>query len=281
MRVIPFVITFITLAAPWAGRPAAGGALPFELFQDSGTIVPVTIDGRGPFRFLLDTGASHSAVSSALASRLEVRPSAKTLVTTPAGQTWRPVVRVRDLVLGPFSVPEIFPSVAGGEYLHDGMRVHGVLGQDVLAGLHYTLDYRRRVLSWGGPPPSDRTRVRLPLEWTSGCPIVRTRPAGSRDALRLIPDSGASHVVLFDRGDGALPPHERVDGLVRLDTLDEHRGARQVLISELRIGTLVLRNQLTAVIDAGQRAADGLLPLHLFHRVTLNGPEGYVLLESR
>jgi predicted aspartyl protease len=280
VRVTSFVITFVTLAASWAARPAAEGAVPFQLFQDSGIIVPVTIDGRGPFQFLLDTGASHSAVSGELAGRLELRPAARTLITTPTGQTWRPVVRVRDLVLGPFSVPEILPSVAGGEYLHDRMRVHGVLGQDVLAGLHYTLDYGRRALSWGGPPPSGRPRVKLPLEWTSGCPIVRTRPAGSRDALRLIPDTGASHIVLFDGGVPALPPHQRVDGMVRLDTLDEHRGARAVLITELFIGPLVLRNQPAAVVDAGRRAADGLLPLHLFQRVTMNGPEGYVLLES-
>jgi predicted aspartyl protease len=98
--------------------------------------------------------------------------------------------------------------------------------------------------------------------------------------LRLIPDSGASHVVLFDAGARALPPHHPGEGFVRLDMLGERRAARPVMIPELWIGPIVLRNQAAAVIDAGRRAADGLLPLHLFHRVTLNGPEGYVLLES-
>ena len=284
MRVTPFVITLITLlfaSAPQATSPTFESAVPFELFQDSGIVIPVTIDGRGPFRFLLDTGASHSAISATLASRLELTAIAKTLVTTPAGETWRAVVRVRNLALGPVTVREILPSIVHDNSLQDAMRAQGVLGQDVLAALHYTLDYSRRVLSWGGAASSDRQWVQLPLEWIAGCPIVRTGPAGRPSTLRLIPDSGASHVVLFDAGDRALPPHHPGVGFVRLDTLGERRAARPVMIPELWIGPIVLRNQAAAVIGGGRREADGVLPLHLFRRVTVNGPAGYLLLESQ
>jgi predicted aspartyl protease len=283
MRVLSFVIAFITLTpVPWAaGDRTVAGMVRFERLGDGGIIVPVTIDGRGPFRFLLDTGSSHSAVSAALAADLALRPVARTLVTTPVGETWRAVVRVRSLALASLFVLEIQPSVFDGQRLAGGLPVGGVLGQDVLAGLSYTLDYPRRRLSWGGPSASDGTRVRLPLEWDDGCPIVKTAPADGRRALRLIPDSGASHVVLFDRGDGALPPHQDTGTSVGVGTLDAERAGRAVLIPALRIGEIVLLNQRGAVIDADGRRADGVLPLHGFDRVTFDGPGGYLQIERR
>jgi predicted aspartyl protease len=283
MRVLSFVIAFITLTpVPWAaGDRSAAGMVRFERVGGGGVIVPITIDGRGPFRFLLDTGSSHSAVSGALAEDLALRPVARTLVTTPVGETWRAVVRVRTLAVGPFVAPEIRPSVFDAPRLADEVRMDGVLGQDVLAGLSYTLDYRRRTLSWGGPPSSDGMGVRLLLEWEDGCPLVKAGPSGARGGLRLIPDSGASHVVLFDRGDGALPPHHDAGTGVGVGTLDGERAARPVLIPELRLGAVVLRNQRGAVIDAGGRKADGVLPLHAFARVTFDGPGGYLLIERR
>jgi hypothetical protein len=178
-------------------------------------------------------------------------------------------------------VEEIWPSVFDGHRLDAELRVAGVLGQDVLAGLSYTLDYPRRTLSWGGPPPSNARSVRLPLEWIEGCPVVRAAPEGAPRPLRLIPDTGASHVVLFG-ADGVEHPLFHIgDGAVRLDTLNEYRVARPLLIPELRIGAVVLRNPPAAMVDAGQREADGLLPLHLFRRVTINAPERYIVLEPR
>jgi predicted aspartyl protease len=281
MRILSFVIAFVTLTpVPWAaGDRTAAGMVRFERLGDGGVIVPVTIDGRGPFRFLLDTGSSHSAVSAALAADLALRPVARTLVTTPVGETWRAVVRVRSLALGSLFVAEIQPSVFDGQPLAGGLPVGGVLGQDVLAGLTYTLDYPRRMLSWGGQPSRDETRVRLPLEWDAGCPIVKSAPARGGRALRLIPDSGASHVVLFDQGDGALPPHQDAGTSVGVGALDAERAGRAVLIPALRIGEIVLRNQRGAVIDADGRRVDGVLPLHAFSRVTIDGPGGYLIIE--
>src|SRR3954463_11669772 len=41
-------------------------------------LVPVTINGKGPYTFALDTGASQSLVDSAVARELRVRPSGET-----------------------------------------------------------------------------------------------------------------------------------------------------------------------------------------------------------
>jgi len=38
-------------------------------------VVPVTINGRGPFRFIVDTGANHSTISPKLALALDLKPA--------------------------------------------------------------------------------------------------------------------------------------------------------------------------------------------------------------
>jgi hypothetical protein len=59
---------------------------------------------------------------------------------------------------------------------------------------------------------------------------------------------------------------------------------RRVLLDDFRVGDVLLRNR-TAVVVAQDRLdaplGDGLLPLHIFARVTFNGPERYLMVEAR
>ena len=86
-------------------RPAAVGAAParfvaFSLDEHGAIVVPVFIDGAGPFSFLLDTGSSRSAIGDDLAARLAAPAVARTLVVTAAGTAMRPVVRLGSVSLG-------------------------------------------------------------------------------------------------------------------------------------------------------------------------------------
>src|SRR5256885_14841188 len=48
-------------------------------------VVPVTINGKGPFRFIVDTGANHSTISPQLVQALKLET-----VAGPAGGNGRP-----------------------------------------------------------------------------------------------------------------------------------------------------------------------------------------------
>jgi predicted aspartyl protease len=50
-------------------------ASPTTLDHIGRVVIPVMIDGRGPFRFVVDTGANHSTVSPALVQALGLKPS--------------------------------------------------------------------------------------------------------------------------------------------------------------------------------------------------------------
>lgn len=276
----------ITLLLMFAGVPPPLGArsspsvLPFWLAGNGAIVVPVTIEGHGPFRFLLDTGSSRSAISSELATRLR-RPSVgQTMMVTPSGRVKRPVTRLERVVLGTAPSISVLAMILPAADLRAGA-VHGLIGQDVLSALTYTIDYNRRQLIWHSTPDTGVSGTRLPLEWKEGRVLVSlSQRSTARSPLRLIPDSGTAGVVLFARRDRDLPPVTPLDVVV-LRTLAGQRVVRRVLLDELDVGEIRLRDQLATVVDASPDLdiADGLLPLHLFARVTINGPGRYLIVE--
>src|SRR4051794_33894096 len=57
----------------------------FSLLRDSLVVVPVYLNGQGPYRFLLDTGATHSILSSAAADQLRISSGRSGSLITAGG----------------------------------------------------------------------------------------------------------------------------------------------------------------------------------------------------
>ena len=64
-------------AASPAVTPRDADVVGFDADENGAVVVAARIDGAGPFRLLLDTGSSHSAVGDGLARRLGLHPVAK------------------------------------------------------------------------------------------------------------------------------------------------------------------------------------------------------------
>ena len=98
--------------------------------------------------------------------------------------------------------------------------------------------------------------------------------------LRLVPDSGAGGLVLFNAA--GRPSHNIVETgeTVEVTTAQAGRRGRHVLLRKLRLGDRTMRDVPAVTIeriDLRPAEGDGLLPLHLFERVTFDGP-GRVLI---
>src|SRR5687768_12331436 len=135
------VLIAITVLAP--KLLAATSEVSVRIDESGAVIVPVSIDGRGPFPFLLDTGSSHSVVSKSLADQLALRFVARTSVLTSTGREWRPVVSLDQTTIGGVQSEGLLASVTPSAQLDVVARgIEGVIGQDFLIGLNYTLDYQ-------------------------------------------------------------------------------------------------------------------------------------------
>jgi len=99
---------------------------------------PVLIDGKGPFRLVLDTGANHSAVIPSTAAALGSPRAANAMVVTGfTGSAVVPTISVSrmevgDLLLGPTTLP-VVADVFGG--------AQGVLGNEGLANRRIVADF--------------------------------------------------------------------------------------------------------------------------------------------
>jgi predicted aspartyl protease len=105
-------------------------------------IAPVYINGFGPFRFLLDTGATHTAVTEDAARRLNliVNTASRSSVQGVNGSAVVPRVYVQTLVAGALRLEKLQIPCLSGSAL-DGL--DGVLGMDGLGNLRVTADFRR------------------------------------------------------------------------------------------------------------------------------------------
>ena len=287
MRLAFVLLLLHPFASPGPAR-AAASEVPHStvvLEMDGGITLPVRVNGAGPFRFRLDTGASRSVVADRLADRLGLVAVGQTLIVTHGGRARRPLARLDELAIdGGAAAPVPAAVILRAEDLDPAGGIDGLIGQDLLGSLVFTIDYARRRIWWHGRTVPDTPRgTRLPLEVIDGRTFV-TLPqrSGPVAELRLIPDTGADHLVLLDHPDRPLPFVTPLD-TVRVRGVAGSRPARRVLVQNLDVGRIRLPNQVGLLVDgtaAGSFMGDGLLPLRLFTRVTFNGPEGYAVFDG-
>lgn len=185
-------------AAPAPTRPSPQDLLlacPTTLDRIGHVVADVWINGKGPFRFIIDSGADHSTISPRLATRLGLRPSiARPLrVAGVTGTALMPSVpiallRAGELTLRNTRLPVIWAPVMGG--------AAGVLGAAGLAQSRLMVDFlhNRVVISRSGPGslPPGFARVRGTL-LHSGLLSVPAR-VGSVDVVAII-DTGAQRTL--------------------------------------------------------------------------------------
>ncbi len=258
------VVTTLTVAG-------SAQTVPLRLF---GTVITVEgrVNGKGPFYFVVDTGAESCSLLPRVWEEAGVRAGYRVELVSSAGGS-ELVAASRNLRFevggavaeGVEALAHTLPAIQAA--VPEG--VDGVLGQSFLARFDYVIDYRARKLSFGASLEGSR----LPLRSTNGRPVVRVR--SGRKTLELVLDSGASNLVL-------RRTRERMEAEAATAFLRGNTGGRMVWrgrTGRLTAGGVVLRDLETAYLAAGGGSEwDGLLPTALFGRVYFNNRENYVVV---
>jgi predicted aspartyl protease len=115
----------------------AGGAQPLIL-------LPVLVNDRGPFDFILDTGAGTSLLSSELAKQLEVKVIGSKEGQSAGGKVSVSLAKVDSLVVGETKLKGVDVGVVDLSHIGKtvGAKIDGDLGYNFLKHFRVTINYR-------------------------------------------------------------------------------------------------------------------------------------------
>ncbi|HEX6307407.1 MAG TPA: retropepsin-like aspartic protease [Longimicrobiales bacterium] len=138
----------------------ASGEVAFELAGAGGAalMVPLRINGRGPFDFILDTGATVTCVDERLATALALPdvPGGIGIGAGVGGQGALRLVAMDSLTLGSATAYDLHACVVDLEHLAGlDLDVDGLVGLNFLREFHVTLDFERNVLTLADPARVD------------------------------------------------------------------------------------------------------------------------------
>ena len=291
MRAEVVLLVSLTALAPTrdagaeGARPAARTA--FASSRPGEVVVPVTVGASGPFRFLLDTGSTHTAVTDRLATAVDAVPVARTEMRAAAGSVGCLVVALPTVVVDVVSADGLTATVlppAAAAALGPG--VDGVLGQDFLARFAFTIDYRRSRILWHDAdyvaPGPRLTLAPAQDRWLVELPQPATAPGVPPTLRRFVPDSGADTLVLFGEARAGRLITAWRPGTYALGSLTGARAVRTATVDGLRVGGATIDGQIAAVVaSTAPDDPDGLLPLHLFASVFFSARSRALVVEPR
>jgi predicted aspartyl protease len=222
--------------------------------------VPVRVNGQGPFRFVVDSGADRSVIGLVLARRLALPPGDGVTLHGMAGAQRVETVLIDMLAVGGNAIAGVVAPALAEEYLG----AQGLLGIDALAGQKVVLDFERRLIT------VEKANVRVEAAAADEIVVtarrrfgqlILTQAAVDRARIFAVIDSGAEVTV----GNSALrrkvltgrrpPVPQRID---LLSVTGQILTADLIVLPRLRIGGILLQDVPVAFVDAPPFALFGL-----------------------
>ena len=299
-KLVAFVsLAATTLTAVHAEKRCPGNvaSVPLHQIQDALIVVPVTVNGSGPFDFLVDSGAQTTTVDVQLAAQLGLQSLGSTSVSGIASYERRDAKQLAQMEVGGHRVDNVLAVVEDMAQLHQAdPKLRGIVGENFLAHFDFLIDngHRALCLDESGLMASAIKGSHLPLEQPYGPDrdlpftrpfVIATQFAGRRILTLLRLDSGSNAAVLY-----ASPAEKRI-GLNNAQILSrvvagtEQQFAvlppQSVAASGHTLGQIVFVQPMNSVGATSQPREDGVLPTAIFQRVFVSYRNQFVILEPR
>jgi len=235
---------------------AALNTKPAPVFAD------VSIGGRGPYRFLVDTGAQTSFISPKLAAELRLTPQFRVEIITQHSTEPFPALKTTSLAVAGRSLPEtelVFHDVSEAQRLD--RTVQGLLGLNALAGMNFTISPANNRLDITSSRPTGEV---VPFHSVEDRIAINAKMGA--ETLTLLLDSGSTHTVLF-RIPAAMAKTPPISAIITTiegarSTVPTTWTAEMVFTDRLHVPSVP-----AAVVGRTGTQASGLLPAALFKTI--------------
>ena len=246
-------------------------------------VVQTTVNGVGPFSFLLDTGATHTVIDPNLARQLGASVIGEASLTTVSDVRRDRLVRLKQVRVGDSEVSElgaIIDKLDDVKLKAPGIR--GVLGEDFLSNFDFLIDYKERTLRFGEDAPAgERCRFET-MGHYRGLPTTNRLlieaefmdVSGGKVQLQL--DTGARMPELFPVRDDSFPSQPWAGSMA---FTSGPNGTRIHSPTTIKVGSTTVHD-LDVIQSRRGVAFDavGLLPASIFHRIYISHSGGFVVL---
>lgn len=258
-----FLIITATATPGYAkSRPSADGSLKMIVLSGRPVVDGVYLNGAGPFRFLVDTGAQTNQVEASVTRKIGLAPTFRVDMVTTAGTVPVGGGKVGEVTLGPATAVNqefLFTGLDGVHQLSSN--IQGVLGQEFLSRFDYLLDFAGRRIVFGATEPEGQNRT--------GFSLVDGRPAVETDRGKMVVDSGTAMAIVYANSNG------KSGGRVVTNS-------GSVAASEARDLRFQLGGHSYSTVAAfaprGGLQEDGIVPASLFHAIYVSNSGRYLVL---
>lgn len=256
-------------AGLWAGAaPAQAQAkvtrVPLTLSSSKKPIVEVKLNGKGPYRFILDTGASHTVIRASLATELGLTSTGQGRSRSLKGTEYTTRYTVSEVMVG--GVLRLRDWQVFGSKGYEAAEHDGLLSADLLTRLPCQLDQRGGEIRYylGGDMPLEGfgpldSYYKSDLVGGADKVHIRLRFAGHE--LDCLLDTGASR-PLYIRGDfvrehGLWDKYPLLGESELIGVNGQKLKVRNVEVKDLQVGGVWVPRMVVALGDPNDRAAYG------------------------
>jgi hypothetical protein len=262
--------------------------------------IPVTVNGSGPYQFMVDTGSQITIIEPSLAADLHLQPQGSINVASVVNSAKVDLVIPELVEAGPYTVHQPLVAVQSLSQLQAmNPDVRGILGETFLAHFDLLIDNAHKILCFDDTrrmqedihgehlPLLEQPNRQSDLPFTQPLLISVHLPGdGSRSTILNL-DSGTNVPLLYANHLEAPPwLQKNYVGQGRVVGGGPAASFAVTPAQEVRIGSHIARQiSFLTPVSTGPKVArggeDGLLPTALFKRVFISHTDRFVVFDPQ